>query len=246
MNDTTLARLSMLSQDDVAALVSHLWEQREWRTTVDGTIVEATRDHPFDQSLEFRVDDGLETTRYGLITGERVRAYGKKGTDADILVIVATEPFSRQAAADAERYGVKLIGRDDLATLVEEQNAVGYLTELAEGRSLYDLAEERLDITLGDTTVSLNDSISGTQNLVNFVQFLVRNGYLSAHDAPILVGRTRYLINTDPVHKNGSDMRRPKQVGDFWVETDFDLDAKRRHIKTLADATGLKATIAAP
>lgn len=88
-------------------------------------------------------------------------------------------------------------------------------------------------------SVELTEEGPATADYVNFIQFLFENGYLSRDDLPIESGRTRYILNTDNRHRNGTEMYNPKEVVDgVFLETHQNTDDKRRRIQQLGEQFG--------
>lgn len=49
--------------------------------------------------------------------------------------------------------------------------------------------------------------------------WLACNGHLRAERLPIRLSPGRYIVALEPKHLSGVAFNSPKQVGDFWVET---------------------------
>jgi len=55
--------------------------------------------------------------------------------------------------------------------------------------------------------------------LTNTAEWLVTKGKLGRSDCPVAVGRRRYLVHTEPRHRDGHEFRAPKPLSNgLWVE----------------------------
>lgn len=107
------------------------------------------------------------------------------------------------------------------------------------GADFWVAVERRTGIVLTEDTIELPDEGTATDDYVNFIQFLFDEGYLSRDHLPIESGRTRYILNTDDVHKNGTEMYNPKEVVDgVYLETHQNTDDKKRRIRQLGERFG--------
>jgi len=58
--------------------------------------------------------------------------------------------------------------------------------------------------------------------LVNTAEWLVKKGKLKRDDCPIIAGRRRNLVNTQPKHRYGDDFRSPKRLTNgLYIETSY-------------------------
>jgi hypothetical protein len=99
--------------------------------------------------------------------------------------------------------------------------------------------EEETGITKQDGQVSLSGDKNAKNNLVSFVHFLIKNGYLTEDDLPVESGWKRYLINTEPVNQRGEKMTQEEEVVDgIFLETKFSRKDIQKHINELAEWFG--------
>ena len=70
---------------------------------------------------------------------------------------------------------------------------------------------------------------------VEFVQFLVEEGYLTDSDVPIESGYKRYLLNTEPVDQEGDEMTSPESGGDYFLETNYSRSDLKQRIAELGE-----------
>jgi len=93
--------------------------------------------------------------------------------------------------------------------------------------------ETETGIVKQGSVLAFPENKSGTKCFVEFVDFLFENEYLTEEEIPIDSGPKRYLINTDPIDKEGDEMYSPKEVGeDFFLETNYSVnDTKQRIIQ---------------
>mgnify|MGYP000112018543 FL=1 len=98
--------------------------------------------------------------------------------------------------------------------------------------------ESEVGLVKQGNVVVIPDSKSATQCFTDFVDFLFEHDYLDAGDVPIDSGRKRYLINDQPVDKEGDEMTAPREVGDgFFLETNYSRSAIKQRILELAEYT---------
>ena len=59
---------------------------------------------------------------------------------------------------------------------------------------------------------------------VKVVEHLVSLGKLAPSDCPIqrFQSRHRYLVNSQPIHSDGSPFEAPTPIGQIWVDTKWD------------------------
>lgn len=82
------------------------------------------------------------------------------------------------------------------------------------------------------------DERSDKENYLSFVKFLFDEGYLRKEDLPYQTpnARKHWLLNTQPVHKNGSEMDRPGEpVDGVFTETYHSRDNKKKNMFLLVD-----------
>jgi hypothetical protein len=89
---------------------------------------------------------------------------------------------------------------------------------------LYDPDEE---------TISFSGSGNGTDHFVSLFEYLVNSGFISKSDLPFSAKRAqnRYILNTEPSHKD-RQMIRPNEVDEgIYLETNHDNKSKKRYCK---------------
>jgi len=80
------------------------------------------------------------------------------------------------------------------------------------GNNFHRKLEKETGISMDEESIDLPEEQTATDSLADYVKFLFEEGYLSKDDLPIESGWTRYLLNTEPVHTEGNEMTRPKEV----------------------------------
>lgn len=83
-----------------------------------------------------------------------------------------------------------------------------------------------------------DDSVSDKENFTSFIRFLFDEGYIKKKDLPYQTkyARSSYLINTDPVDEDGSDMPRAAEIlDDVYVATYYGIDQKKSYMKMLVN-----------
>lgn len=76
-----------------------------------------------------------------------------------------------------------------------------------------------------------------TEHYVDFITYLVSEGYITSDDLPLTASRaqTRYLMNTKARHQD-QEMIRPVQISEnVWLETNYDSSSKKRYIKKFVE-----------
>jgi len=89
-----------------------------------------------------------------------------------------------------------------------------------------------------DDEIHFVDGKSDKENYVNFIQFLFDEEYLTKQDLPYQTpnARKHWLLNTQPVHKDGSSMERPGEpVDGVFTETYHSKDNKKKNMKLLVE-----------
>jgi len=120
-----------------------------------------------------------------------------------------------------------------------ERSATDSDTPVDGGDAFWDSVKRRTGIVLAEDSVELPDDGTATDDYVNFIQLLFDEGYLSRDDLPIESGRTRYSLNTNNIHKNGTEMHSPKEIVDgVYLETHQNTDDKKRRIRQLGKRFG--------
>lgn len=107
----------------------------------------------------------------------------------------------------------------------------------ADDEGIWDRLEEAHGIKEVDGEIVLNDELTGAENMVAFIAFLFDEEYLSEDDLPYSTGGPkRYLLNTSPEHRDGSEMVNPKKVREgIWLETHSATRRKKDHMIQLVE-----------
>lgn len=75
--------------------------------------------------------------------------------------------------------------------------------------------------------------------LVNTANWLIRKGKLKISDCPIPAGPNNYLVNIEPIHRNGSPFKnREKLSNGLWIFTNFNSDNCEEHSRRLLEKFG--------
>ena len=143
--------------------------------------------------------------------------------------------------------GINYILSDDKRYITKLELIVDYIRRLQPGPKLLE-SDDVLDAFWNDVErelgikkeengdITLNPQKSAKQNLVDFVKYLFKRGYLRKSDLPVSSGYKRYLLNTEPVHKDGTKMRLREEIEEgVYLETHFGVEAIKDKIKKLAE-----------
>ena len=94
--------------------------------------------------------------------------------------------------------------------------------------------EERTGIVISEDSIELPGSQAATESLADFARFLFEEGYLSESDLPVEGGWYRYLLNTEPVHSDGEEMRRDVEIlSGVFPERNYSMEGIKRKIRKL-------------
>lgn len=126
MREGIKTRLRDMEWAELEQLVASLWERRGYETKRTqgrkdgGYDVIARRDHPYRRTVLIQVKSGTTT-----LSSPKVREYAalRQQPDVDEVIIITTTDISAPALDEAHTYNVKLIGCDQFARLIEENNA---------------------------------------------------------------------------------------------------------------------------
>lgn len=96
--------------------------------------------------------------------------------------------------------------------------------------------EEELGIIKEGNDIVLNGNKSAKKNLIDFVDYLLENGYIESSDIPIRAGYKRYLLNFEPIDIEGEPMASDEELRDgFYLETKFSRMQIKDKIKQLGE-----------
>ncbi|PSQ18124.1 type I restriction endonuclease subunit R [Halobacteriales archaeon QS_8_69_26] len=102
--------------------------------------------------------------------------------------------------------------------------------------SFWELVETEIGITYDDGKITFAAEKTGKQNLKEFVELLVDRGYIGSTDLPVESGHKRYVLNTEPEHKEGDDMVNPEQLApDIHLETHYSDEMKKKLMNRIVD-----------
>jgi len=77
--------------------------------------------------------------------------------------------------------------------------------------------------------------------LVNTAEWLIRKGKLKRSECPILIGRKRYLINTEPKHRYGDNFRAPKRLSNgLYIEVHYSTAGCINNARRLLEKFGFR------
>ncbi|MHC1596713.1 MAG: hypothetical protein ACXQT3_00190 [Methermicoccaceae archaeon] len=95
----------------------------------------------------------------------------------------------------------------------------------------------RKGIFIKDEFIECKNALDITVNVANW---LIRHGYLTESDAPVDIGgRTRYLMNSEPVHNSGKRFVSPKRLTNgLWIETHSSKDSHKKMGRKLFEMFG--------
>lgn len=96
--------------------------------------------------------------------------------------------------------------------------------------------QENTGVKIEDRSIELPDDRAATESLTSVVEYLFSANLLSKSDLPIKGGHSRFLVNSEPVHQDGEEMRRPLEVSDgIFVEKNYNKSQIQNKILQLYD-----------
>lgn len=94
-------------------------------------------------------------------------------------------------------------------------------------------------IEIGKQDIKLPDDQPATESLVEYIRFLFQSDILKIEDLPIESGQTRYLINTNPTHKDETPMKRPNEaIEGVFIERNYNVNQIKKKIRDLSKEYG--------
>jgi hypothetical protein len=89
--------------------------------------------------------------------------------------------------------------------------------------------EENVGISYNEGYIQFDDSTSNKGHFAGFFEYLIQQNEITARDLPVPFGRSRYLVNSEPRHRNGKPMVGPVEICDeLYVETNSSTARKVR------------------
>ena len=161
---------------------------------------------------------------------------------ANLLIDSAGDVVAQDAKTEAKELVDRLTERlegesEEIQSGREEEPAVAGAAP--DGESFWESVQKQTGIVRTGDSIEFVEGQNGVENYINFVNFLFQDGYLSQEDLPIDSGRTRYILNTEPKHKNGSEMKLPKEISEgVYLESHISNKGKKRKMKRLAAEFG--------
>lgn len=103
-----------------------------------------------------------------------------------------------------------------------------------QNQKITDELESELGIYVDNTSVDLPSDRVASECLAQVADYLLQNGYIQVNELPIKSGHKRYILNTEPEHKDGNSMHRSKEVhAGVFIETNYDTKGIKRKILKL-------------
>lgn len=151
--ETIKRRLQRMDDYDFEHFVADIWTRRGWETEVSQASLDAGIDVTATKTTPYKQKKLIQAKRYGentTVGGPEIQQYASlkhQQIDADSVVVVTSNAFTRSAEERANELNVKLVNGDDLAELVLSLDA-------------YDLLE-RYDPTPDDESTSTEGRVAG-------------------------------------------------------------------------------------
>ena len=235
-------KLQSMDDRDFELFVGQLWSRQGWATTVTsqsndrGIDVLAEIDFPYPRKIVLQAKRYSESNTVGSRIVQQCASHTIE-KDVDEVVLVTTSTFTRAAGDEAEKKNVKLVDVNTLCDIIQTSNAYDLVDQYSYESSAVGELESATGIRLDDGKITPNESVSGAENLIRLVTFLWEHGYLTEDDIPYGTGPKRFLLNTDPVHKDADNrMKDGKEItSGLWLEANLSNDQKWRVMEQLAE-----------
>jgi hypothetical protein len=162
-------------------------------------------------------------------TNEAIRYLQENESEVAEAVTDTVEREVGNAPIDIEEQARQFV--QDLVSVLREQRQ--FVGESSPDIDFWDHVEQKIGIKKRDDEIHLNQELLAVENFEVFVQLLFNEGYLTKEDLPYSGGgSTRYLLNTEPVHQNGSEMYNSHEIIEgIFLETHNSTDDKKRYMK---------------
>lgn len=128
--DELLSQLRQINEYEFEQLVSEVWEQQGWQTTVTsgsndrGIDVIAKKSNPFTQKHLIQAKRYSEGNRIGSPDIQQYSSLRAQENDVDAIIVITTSSFSSQAEQAAEDLNVKLISGEELCEIIVNSGSV--------------------------------------------------------------------------------------------------------------------------
>lgn len=237
-------KLQTMENSDFEVFISDLWSRRGWATEVtpkskDGGVdVIAEKEFPYNRRLVIQAKRYAEGNSVG---GAIVRECAAQSlhNDIDEVVLATTSQFTRNAVEVADDMNVKLVDISTLSEIIRTSNAFDLVDEFSGEVSARSKVKNKLGIRIEDGNLmpDTEGNKSGAQYLRELVLFLYNNDYITEDDIPYSMGPKRFLINSEPVHKDPDNkMKDGNEVTpNVWVEANLSNEQKWRIMNDLAE-----------
>lgn len=114
-------------------------------------------------------------------------------------------------------------------------------TDEEEQADIWDELEEATGIVRDESVpggIVFPDQMPLVDAFTAFVSFMIQEGYITKEDLPWSTRNAtkRYILNTEPVHQDGSQMSRPKEaVPDVYFEAKTTSEQRGREVRQLVE-----------
>lgn len=186
--ETVKRRLQRMNDYDFEHFVADLWARRGWETEVSQASLDAGIDVTATKSTPYNQKKLIQAKRYGentTVGGPEIQQYASlkhQQADADSVIVVTSNAFTRSAEERATELNVKLVDGDDLAGLVNSLDA-------------YDLLE-RYDPTPDDEPADTESEV--VDDGKDTVNVSTSNGGESADDVTLREGDGVFSPDSSP------------------------------------------------
>lgn len=134
-------KLQKLDGYDFEHLIADIWADQGWKTRVlpasndRGIDVEARRSDPIEQKYLIQAKRYSEGKNVRSSQVQQYSSLKHQEENVDVVIIVTTSDFTPQAKERATNLNLKLINGDDLAQLIQTQDALHLVNKYLSGEA---------------------------------------------------------------------------------------------------------------
>jgi len=166
-------QLRQLDPYEFEQFVADLWSLQGWETTVSqqssdrGIDIIATKSQPIEQKHV------LQVKRYGdgnTVGSQAVQQYSslrQQEPGTDMVVIITTSDFTRQAQELADQLNVKLVNGPELSQLIEQVDAETLVAEYMDNGQTTQVETPGTNTTATDSQETMTDETSEEMGTVD-------------------------------------------------------------------------------
>ncbi|MCU4719517.1 hypothetical protein [Halapricum hydrolyticum] len=152
-----------------------------------------------------------------------------KSADITIRDIGDDTDTSTQSGEQKSVEGQKMSGESEEIQMGDEIAVPNYWNSIQEETGIqYDPSTE---------TVKFPEDKTLTEIFSDFIRFLFSNGHMAKSDLPWATpnARTNYVLNSQPVHKDGEEMDAVEVIDGVFFDKKIPRNQRKRHVQRLVE-----------